>query len=31
MPYDVPVEHMDQAIEAKEWYEQYYAKYPESW
>jgi hypothetical protein len=31
MPYDVPVEHMDQAIEAKEWFEQYYAKYPESW
>jgi hypothetical protein len=31
MPYDVPVEHMDQALEAKEWYEQYYAKYPESW
>jgi hypothetical protein len=31
MPYDVPVEHMAQALEAKEWYEQYYAKYPESW
>jgi len=31
MPYDVPVEHMDQAMEAKEWYYQYYAKYPESW
>jgi hypothetical protein len=31
MPYDVPVEHMDQAIEAKDWFEQYYAKYPESW
>jgi hypothetical protein len=31
MPYDVPVEHVDQALEAKEWYEQYYAKYPESW
>jgi hypothetical protein len=31
MPYDVPVEHMDQALEAKEWYEQYYAKYPEAW
>jgi hypothetical protein len=31
MPYDVPVEHMDQALEAKDWYEQYYAKYPESW
>jgi hypothetical protein len=28
MPYDVPVEHMDQAIEAKNWYYQYYAKYP---
>jgi hypothetical protein len=31
MPYDVPVEHMDQAIEAMGWFEQYYAKYPESW
>jgi hypothetical protein len=31
MPYDVPVEHMDQAIEARDWFEQYYAKYPESW
>jgi hypothetical protein len=31
MPYDVPVEHMDQAIEARDWYDQYYAKYPESW
>jgi len=31
MPYDVPVEHMDQAIEVRDWYEQYYAKYPESW
>jgi len=28
MPYDVPVEHMDQAIEAVEWYNTYYAKYP---
>jgi hypothetical protein len=31
MPYDVPVEHMDQAMEAKNWYYQYYAKYPASW
>ena len=31
MPYDVPVEHMDQAIEARDWYDQYYTKYPESW
>jgi hypothetical protein len=31
MPYDVPVEHMDQAIEAREWFDQYYAKYPDSW
>ena len=31
MPYDVPVEHMDQAIETRDWYDQYYAKYPESW
>jgi hypothetical protein len=31
MPYDVPVEHMDQAYEAKGWFEQYYAKYPEKW
>jgi hypothetical protein len=28
MPYDVPVEHMDQAMAAKDWYYQYYAKYP---
>jgi hypothetical protein len=31
MPYDVPVEHMDQAYEAKAWFEQYYSKYPEKW
>jgi hypothetical protein len=31
MPYDVPVEHIDQAYEAKAWYEQYYAQYPKSW
>jgi len=31
MPYDVPVEHMDQAIEARDWFDQYYAKYPTSW
>jgi len=31
MPYDVPLEHMMQVLEAKEWYEQYYAKYPEKW
>jgi hypothetical protein len=28
MPYDVPVEHMDQAISAVEWYNTYYAKFP---
>jgi hypothetical protein len=31
MPYDVPVEHMDQAYAAKAWFEEYYAKYPDSW
>jgi hypothetical protein len=31
MPYDVPSEHITQALEAKEWFETYYAKYPESW
>jgi len=31
MPYDVPVEHVEQAIEARDWFEQYYAKYPDSW
>ncbi len=31
MPYDVPVEHMMQAIEAKDWYYEYYAPYPDSW
>jgi len=29
MPYDVPVEHMDQVLEAREWYNQYYTSYPE--
>jgi len=28
MPYDVPVENVDKALEAKAWYEQFYAKYP---
>jgi len=28
MPYDVPGEHVDQVIEAVEWYNYYYAKYP---
>ncbi|MGC8604267.1 MAG: uroporphyrinogen decarboxylase family protein [Desulfomonilaceae bacterium] len=28
MPYDVPVEHMDQILEAIEFYNTYYAKYP---
>lgn len=28
MPYDVPLEHMDQVIAAKEWFYQYYTKYP---
>jgi uroporphyrinogen decarboxylase len=28
MPYDVPVEHMDQVIEAMDFYDMYYAKYP---
>jgi len=31
MPYDVPSEHIEQVLEAKEWFETYYAKYPESW
>jgi hypothetical protein len=31
MPYDVPVEHMDQVIEVREWFDEYYAKYPDSW
>jgi len=31
MPYDVPLEHMEQVLEAREWFEKYYAKYPESW
>ena len=28
MPYDVPVERMDEAIEAVEFYNTYYASYP---
>jgi hypothetical protein len=28
MPYDVPVAHIDQVLEAKQWFEQYYTKYP---
>jgi hypothetical protein len=31
MPYDVPVEHIDQALEARDWYDEHYAKYPDSW
>ncbi|MCZ7663947.1 MAG: hypothetical protein M5U22_13940 [Thermoleophilia bacterium] len=29
MPYDVPVENVDKVLEAKTWYETYYAHYPE--
>jgi hypothetical protein len=29
MPYDVPAAHMEQVLEVKEWFETYYAKYPE--
>jgi hypothetical protein len=29
MPYDVPVENVDKVLEAKAWYEQFYAHYPE--
>lgn len=28
MPYDVPAEHVDQVIEAMEWYNMYFAKFP---
>jgi uroporphyrinogen-III decarboxylase len=28
LPYDVPVEHMEQVLEAAEWFSKYYAKYP---
>jgi hypothetical protein len=28
MPYDVPAEHVDQAISAVEFYNTYYAAYP---
>lgn len=31
MPFDVPAEHVEQVLEAKTWFETYYAKYPESW
>jgi len=31
MPYDVPVEHMEQILEARTWFDTYYAKYPTSW
>ena len=31
MPYDVPVEHIEQILDAKNWFETYYSKYPESW
>jgi hypothetical protein len=30
MPYDVPAEHIEQAYEAKTWFEQYYTKYPDT-
>lgn len=29
MPYDVPVENVQKCLDAKTWYEQYYAHYPE--
>jgi len=29
MPYDVPVENVDKVLEAKEWYERFYARYPD--
>jgi len=29
MPYDVPAEHMAQVIEARDWYNEYYPKYPD--
>lgn len=29
MPYDVPVENVQKCLDAKAWYEQYYAHYPE--
>lgn len=29
MPFDVPVENVDKVLEAKTWYEQYYAHYPD--
>jgi hypothetical protein len=28
MPYAVPAEHVDQAYEAKAWFEQNYPRYP---
>ena len=28
MPYDVPAEHMDQVVEAKTWFDEYYPQYP---
>jgi len=31
MPYDVPAEHVQQVLEAKEWFDEHYANYPESW
>ncbi|MCG8400103.1 MAG: hypothetical protein MJA84_00735 [Firmicutes bacterium] len=30
MPYDVPVGNVDKVLEAKEWYERYYAMYPKN-
>jgi hypothetical protein len=31
MPFDVPAEHIEQVLEAREWFEMHYTKYPESW
>jgi hypothetical protein len=28
MPYDVPVEHVEQVIAAKAWFDEYYPRYP---
>ena len=30
MPYDVPPEHIDQVLEAKDWFDEYYPKYPQA-
>ena len=31
MPFDVPAEHIEQVLEAREWFDMHYTKYPESW